>query len=215
MLKRTRTESTDSMTSKLDEIFRVNALRLKTNWAASTTRNEHLSSLFPDESWDTKTSIQKSFDKAEGNMDRSITPQQIDDVLSDVVMLRHRLASSTEAEFIHTSTVRADTVKYNGQLKTLMACHTTVRQAASIADEMAAAVSISPNIDTHSQFTIATIIDEIDEMQRYLCEDVGDFYLCHIRPALLSPSLPCPCDRCVKNRENNPVHGIPPHGDDE
>ena len=94
-------------------------------------------------------------------MDRSITPQQIDDVLSDVVMLRHRLASLTEAEFIHTSTVRADTVKYNGQLKTLMACHTTVRQAASIADEMAAAVSISPNIDTHSQFTIATIIDEI------------------------------------------------------
>ncbi len=70
-------------------------------------------------------------------------------------------------------------------------------------------------IDTHTQFTIATIIDEIDEMQRYLCEDVGDFYLCHIRPALLSPSLPCPCDRCVKNRENNPVHGIPPHDDDE
>ena len=195
MAKRMRTEDYDSMASKLDEMLRINTSRLQSDWAANTTRHKYLASLFPDEPWDTKSNILKSFDKAESNMDQSDTPHKIDDVLSDVVMLRHRLASSTEAEFIHACNFRADTVRFNGKLKTLIACHATVRQAACIADDIASAVTITPNTDSHSRSTIAAIIDEVDDLQRYLCEDVGDYYICHIRPALMFQTS-------ERNREN-------------
>ncbi len=61
------------MASKLDEMLRIKTSRLQSDWAANTTRNKNLASLFPDEQWDTKSNIMKSFDKAESNMDLSNT----------------------------------------------------------------------------------------------------------------------------------------------
>ena len=176
------------MATAIDSIFETEATKIKQSWAASINRRTAEATLFPIEMWDNRNDILSSIDRLECCVGCK-TPEEIHGVLMDVGSLRHRLASSPSAQFLHMCHRRADDVMFLSQLHLLLACHASVRRAAVIADAIRSATAAGtlnlPSRDLHPASKIASTITEINALTRYLCEDMASVVQVNIRPVLL------------------------------
>jgi hypothetical protein len=179
--------TTSSMTTAIDSIFEAEATKIKQNWAASINRHTVEATLFPVQMWDNRNDILQSIDRLECYVG-SKTPDEIHGVLMDVGSLRHRLASSPSAQFLHVCHRRADDVMFLSQLHLLLACHASVRRAAVIADAIRSATAAGtlhlPSRDLQASKVASTITD-INALSRYLCEEMAQMVQANIRPVLL------------------------------
>ena len=173
-----------AIASAIDTIFKKEAAVITQSWAAKITHRTAEAALFPVEMWDNLADILLSIDRLEC-CGAFKSPREIHGVLLDVGTLRHRLAASPSAQFLHDCHRRADDLMFQAQLHLLIACHASVRRAACIADAVRSSSAAVPNMDLPLESKIEETISEIDALGRYLCVDMANVVKDNIKPALL------------------------------